>query len=88
MLTTTRKPRRRTLLATMVAPLLLGSVSAGAPLPRDVDADILYYAEQFYTDATYSVKVGAANAFCDGDYIWHWGYPTGYSKIVYRHQCP
>lgn len=79
--------RRR--LVTVLAPaLLLGSVSAAAPLPDAGAADILYYNHQFYSDATYSVKVGAANGYCDGDYIWHWGYATAYDKIVYRSQCP
>jgi hypothetical protein len=79
---------RRTLLAAVAAPLLLGSLSAAAPLPAAAEADVLYYAEQFFSDATYTVKVGAANGFCDGDYIWHWGYSTPYSRIVYRNNCP
>jgi hypothetical protein len=86
--TISRNPLRRTLLAAMVAPLLLGSVSASAPLPRDVDADVLYYNEKFFSNATYTVQVGAANAYCDGDYIMKSGYATAYSQIVYRNQCP
>jgi hypothetical protein len=74
--------------ALLAAPVLLGSVSAAAPLPRVVDADVLYYTEQFYSDASYSVKVGAANGYCDGDYIMKSGYATAYSILVYRNQCP
>jgi len=80
--------RRRRILAAVAAPLLLGSVSAAAPLSRAADADILYYNDKYYSDATLTVQVGAGNGFCDGDYIWHWGYPTAYSKIVYRNNCP
>ena len=79
---------RRKLLAFVAAPLLLGSVSAAAPLQRTADADLLYYNEKFYSDASHTVQVGAANGFCDGDYIWRWGYSTPYSQIVYRNNCP
>jgi hypothetical protein len=85
---TLRPVLRRKAMAVLAAMVLLGSGSAAVPLHRAADADVLYYSEQFYSDATYSVKVGAANGFCDGDYIWHWGYPTAYSKIVYRYNCP
>lgn len=85
---TLRTALRRKAAAVLIAPLLLGSVSAAAPLPPADDADVLYYNEKFYSDATYSVQVGAANGYCDGDYIWHWGSASAYSKIVYRNQCP
>jgi len=74
--------------AFLAAPMLLGSVSAAAPLPRAADADILYYTEQFYSDASHTVKVGAGNGYCDGDYIMKSGYATAYSTVVYRNQCP
>lgn len=74
--------------AILAAPLLLGSVSAAAPLPRAVDADVLYYTEAFYSNATYTVKVGAANGYCDGDYIMKSGYATAYSIVTYRNNCP
>ncbi|HEX5869850.1 MAG TPA: hypothetical protein VFY65_05535 [Longimicrobium sp.] len=83
-----RNPLRHKLLAAMSAPLLLGSLSAAAPIPRAADADVLYYNEKFYSNATYTVQVGAANAYCDGDYIMKSGYATAYSQIVYRNQCP
>lgn len=78
----------RKLLAIAAAPVLLGSASAAAPLHSAADADILYYNEKFYSNATYTVQVGAANGYCDGDYIWNWGTSGPYSKIVYRNQCP
>ena len=77
---------RRRVVAILAVPLLVGSVSAATPLER-ADASVLSYSEQFFSDATYSVKVGAANGYCDGDYIWHWGYATAYSQIVYRSSC-
>lgn len=85
---TLRTTLGRKFLAIAAAPLLLGSASAAAPLKGAADADVLYYNEKFYSNATYTVQVGAANGFCDGDYIWHWGTPGPYSKIVYRNQCP
>jgi hypothetical protein len=88
MFNTLRATVRRRALAVLALPLLLGSVSAAAPLPRAADADLLYYTEKFYSNATYTVQVGAANGYCDGDYIWHWGTSGAYSKIVYRTQCP
>ena len=87
MATLSRFSRRRILTA-VIAPLLLGSVSDAAPLSRAADADILYYTEKFYSNATYTVQVGAANGYCDGDYIMKSGYATAYSQIVYRNNCP
>jgi hypothetical protein len=80
--------RRGTIFTALGASLLLGSITAAAPPPSAASADQLYYAEQFYSDASYSVKVGAANVYCDGDYIWHWGTPSEYTRIVYRSHCP
>lgn len=78
----------RKVMAALSVPLLLGSASAAGPLHRGVDADVLYYNENFYSDATYSVKVGSANGYCDGDYIMKSGYTTAYSVLVYRNNCP
>lgn len=88
MTNTLRATLRRKIAVILALPLLLGSVSAAMPLSRAADADVLYYSEKFYSDATYTVQVGAANAYCDGDYIWHWGTSGAYSKIVYRNECP
>jgi hypothetical protein len=79
---------RRRLVAVLAPMLLFGAASAAAPLDRTASADVLYFSEQFFSDATYTVKVGAANHYCDGDVIWHWGYATAYPKYVYRYNCP
>lgn len=79
---------RSKVVAALTATLLLGSVSAAAPLHRAADADILHYHEHFYSNASYTVKVGSANAYCDGDYIMKSGYATPYSTLVFRSACP
>jgi hypothetical protein len=88
MINTLHATVRRRVLSVLASPLLLGSVSAAAPLSRAADADLLYYTEKFYSNATYTVQVGAANGYCDGDYIMKSGYATAYSQIIYRTQCP
>lgn len=85
---TLRATVRRRALSLLALPLLLGSVSAAAPLPRAADADLLYYTEKFYSNSSYTVQVGSANGYCDGDYIMKSGYATAYSQIIYRTQCP
>lgn len=86
---TLRTAFRRKLLAIVATPLLLlGSASAATPLEPAVDADVLHYSEQFFSDATYTAKVGAGSGYCDGDYVWRWGYSTAHSQIVYRNDCP
>jgi hypothetical protein len=88
MSTMSRPSRRRRILAAAIAPLLLSTLSAAAPAATAADADVLYYTEKFYSNATYTVQVGAANGYCDGDYIMKSGYATAYSQIIYRNQCP
>jgi hypothetical protein len=85
---TLRTGIRRKLVAVLVAPLLLGTVSAAAPAASAAEADLLYYTEKFYSDASKTVQVGAGNGYCDGDYIMKSGYQTAYSTITYRTQCP
>lgn len=75
---------RRKVAAVLVAPLLLGSLSAAAPAP----ADLQWYTEGFFTNATFSTKVGSGIGYCDGDYVMVSGYQTAYSRIRYLTECP
>ncbi|HEU0078120.1 MAG TPA: hypothetical protein VFQ76_10755 [Longimicrobiaceae bacterium] len=81
---------RRGLLAAFAAASLVISISAAAPAPAapTAAADILWYRRTFYSDATRTTIVGAADGYCDGDYIvWH-GYQTSDSPIRYYTMCP
>lgn len=75
---------RNKLLAIAAAPLLLGSLSAAAPS----DADLQWYSEGFFSNATFTTKVGHGIGYCDGDYIMTSGYQTPYSRIRYLTECP
>lgn len=78
---------RRKAAAVLVAPmLLLGSVSAAAPV--SLDADQQWYSEGFFSDASFTNKVGSGIGYCDGDYVMAWGYQTQYSRIRYIAECP
>lgn len=81
---------RRRFVTLLVAPLLLGALSAAAPAPaiHAVAADQLYYKETFYSNATYSQVVGVGYGYCDGDYIMYSGYQTAYSKYKFIAPCP
>jgi hypothetical protein len=75
--------------ALALAPLVV-STSAAAPSPAApaAAADILWYRHTFYSDASRTTIVGAADGYCDGDYIvWH-GYQTPYTTIRYYTMCP
>ncbi|HST59030.1 MAG TPA: hypothetical protein VLK84_10085 [Longimicrobium sp.] len=82
---TLRTTFRRKLIAVAAAPLLLGSVSAAAPLNS---ADLQWYSEGFFSNATFTTKVGHGIGYCDGDYIMTSGYQTSYSRIRYLTECP
>jgi hypothetical protein len=91
MLSRIRTLSRRKIVASLVAPLLLGSVPAGPVGAAEVDAavaDRVYYKDTFYSNATYSVVVGWAYGYCDGDYIVHSGYPTSYVRTKFIAPCP
>jgi len=83
-----RTTRRKLML--LAVPLLLGGGVGAAPIPAhpSSDADLLWYNERFYSDATYTVIVGRAFGTCDGEYVITDGYATPYSVIVYRTNCP
>ena len=87
---TFRSALHRRLLAAVAPALLLAANSAAAPLPASdaSAADLLYYKETFYSDASQTVRVGSGSGFCDGDYIMTSGYQTNYSTIRYVTQCP
>ena len=84
---TFRSALRRKLLAAVAPALLLATTSASAPIPA-ADADTQWYTEAFYSDATYSVRVGKGLAYCDGDYFMISGYQTAYSTVRYIAECP
>ncbi len=76
---------RRRLMAVIATPLLFGSVSAAAPV---TSADLQWYSEGFFSNATFTTKVGHGIGYCDGDYIMTSGYQTAYSRIRYLTECP
>lgn len=76
---------RRKLLAVFAAPLLLGTASAAAPAR---EADLQWYTEGFFTNASFTTKVGSGIGYCDGDYVMVSGYQTAYSRIRYLTECP
>jgi hypothetical protein len=84
MSTTSRPSFRRKVLSVLALPLLLGSVSAAAP----TSADLQWYSEGFFSNATFTTKVGSGIGYCDGDYVMVWGYPTAYSRVRYLTECP
>jgi hypothetical protein len=76
---------RRKLIVVLATPLLLGSVSAAAPISS---ADLQWYSEGFFSNATFTTKVGHGIGYCDGDYIMTSGYQTPYSRVRYLTECP
>ena len=79
------RPVLRRLMTILAAAPLVVSISAAAPAPA---ADIRWYRHTFYSDVTKTTIVGAADGYCDGDYIvWH-GYQTPYTTTYYFTMCP
>lgn len=77
----------RKIAATLATALLLGSTTAAAPA-RNAAADLQWYSEGFFSDETFTNKVGSGIGYCDGDYVMAWGYQTPYSRIHYLTECP
>lgn len=79
--------RRHTLLALVAAPGLAATLTAAAPASA-ARADIMFYRQTFYSDASHSTVVGYGTGFCDGDYIMSSGYQTPYSTFRFLNPCP
>lgn len=77
--------RGRLMAALIVAPLVI-STSAAAPVPAD--ADIRWFRHTFWSDASHTTIVGAADGYCDGDYIMVTGVQSPYTTIRYFTMCP
>ncbi len=83
----TRSIRGRLLAALVAAPLVI-STSAAVHAPAGKAADIRWYRQTFWSDASYTTIVGAADGYCDGDYIMVTGYQTPYNTVRYFTMCP
>lgn len=83
---------RRRLAAAIVAPMLLATVSAAAPLPvanvHAEAADRVAYKDTYYSNASHTTIVGVGYGYCDGDYIMSSGYQTSYYTTKYYPPCP
>lgn len=83
-----RTTLRRRLVTLLAAPLLLGSVSAAAPLSRTeaVETDRPAWRDNYYSDDTYTVQVGVGYGYCNGEYT-QYGEPTDYFTTTRFHMC-
>jgi hypothetical protein len=86
--------RRVTHYVLIALALLVGSIMPAAGMmaaPRSItpqDGAIFErYYFSYYSDDTYSTRVGRARTDCDGNYYWLWGYETEY-EVVTPVECP
>ena len=88
---THHKPLRRKLLALLVAPMLLGSVTVAAPVVTagvHAAADRVAYKDTYYSNSSHTTIVGVGYGYCDGDYIMSSGYQTVYFTTRWYPPCP
>lgn len=78
---------RRLIAALALAPLVVFTSASSAPA-ASADADIRWYRHTFWSNASHTTIVGAADGYCDGDYIMVTGYQTPYTTIRYFTMCP
>lgn len=87
-MTNALRTARRKVMAVLAAPMLLGTVSAAAPLGAAPVDGQLDHKQTFYTDPAKTVYAGTAYYYCDGHYVLK-GYETEYFTITnFYPPCP